>query len=145
MRDRLKDNATQIVPCFLHFGRWDIDTVLITRRDLCLIIRTVRIFDLPESIPCRVSNRPNVLRDDRRRFGIKRLSFPRRLIGLFGFTLCLCRLSLFPLLAAFLQIAFKIKCHDDAPLVRSLIFVVAFFVVILKIIRKCSRYVTLCQ
>ena len=102
MRDRFKDNAAQIVSCFLHFGRWDIDTVLITRRDLCLIIRAVGISDLPESIPRRVSNHPNVFRDDRRRFGIKRLSFPRRLIGFFGFTFCLFRLSLFPLLAAFL-------------------------------------------
>ena len=102
MRDRFKDCAAQIVSCFLHFGRGDIDTVLITGRGLCLIIRTVRIFDLSESIPRRVSNRPNVLRDDRRGFGIKRLSFPLRLIGFFGFTLCLCRLSLFPLFAAFL-------------------------------------------
>ena len=102
MRDRFKDCAAQIVSCFLYFGRGDIDTVLITGRGLRLIIRAVRIFDLPEPIPRRVSNRPDVLRDDRRGFGIKRLSFPRRLIGFFGFTLCLCRLSLFPLFAAFL-------------------------------------------
>ena len=81
VRDRLKDCAAQIVPCFLHFGRRDIDTVLITRRDLCVMIRAVGVSDLSEPIPRSVSNRPNVFRDDRRRFGIKRLSFPRRLIG----------------------------------------------------------------